>query len=29
MFRKYEKTFRILVPEINVRGKFYLSDEML
>ena len=27
MFRKYEKTFRILVPEINVRGKFYLSDE--
>ena len=27
MFRKYPKTFRILVPQINVKGKHYLSDE--
>jgi hypothetical protein len=29
MFRKYEKTYRILVPQINVKGKHFLSkDEM-
>lgn len=27
MFRKYEKTYRIVVPEIDVRGKFFLSDK--
>jgi len=27
MFRKYEKTFRIVVPEIDVRGKFFLSNK--
>lgn len=27
MFRKYEKTFRILTPTFNVRGKYYLSDK--
>lgn len=27
MFRKYEKTFRVLVPQINVKGKFFLSDK--
>jgi len=26
MFRKYEKTYRILVPQIDVKGKHYLSD---
>ena len=26
MFRKYEKTFRILVPQIPTKGKHYLSD---
>lgn len=26
MFRKYEKTFRILVPQISTKGKHYLSD---
>jgi hypothetical protein len=25
--RKFEKTFRILVPQINVKGKHYLTDE--
>lgn len=29
MFQKYPKTFRILVPEVNVKGKHYLSDEEL
>ncbi len=27
MFKKYEKIFRILIPEINVRGKFTLSKD--
>lgn len=27
MFRKYEKTFRVLVPQINVKGKHYLSND--
>jgi hypothetical protein len=26
MFRKYEKTYRILVPQIDLKGKHYLSD---
>jgi len=26
MFRKYEKTYRILVPQISTKGKHYLSD---
>ncbi len=26
-FHKYPKTYRILVPQINVKGKHYLSDE--
>lgn len=26
MFRKYEKTYRILVPQIGTKGKHYLSD---
>ena len=27
MFRKYEKTFRVVIPEINVAGKFALSSK--
>jgi ATP-dependent RNA circularization protein (DNA/RNA ligase family) len=27
MFKKYEKTYRILIPEINVKGKFDLSKQ--
>jgi hypothetical protein len=27
MFRKFEKTARIVVPQINVRGKLFLSDK--
>ena len=27
MFRKYEKTYRILVPQIDVKGKHYLSKK--
>jgi len=27
MFRKYEKTFRILVPQIDIKGKHYLSKK--
>jgi len=27
MFKKYEKIFRILIPEIHVRGKFTLSKD--
>lgn len=27
MFRKYEKTFRILVPQIDIHGKYFLSDQ--
>jgi len=27
MFRKYEKTYRILVPQINIKGKHYLSKD--
>lgn len=27
MFIKYPKTYRILVPEVDVKGKHYLSDE--
>ena len=26
MFRKYEKTYRVLVPQISTKGKHYLSD---
>jgi len=26
MYRKYEKTYRILVPQISTKGKHYLSD---
>jgi len=26
MFRKYEKTYRLLVPQISTKGKHYLSD---
>lgn len=26
MFRKYEKTYRILVPQVSTKGKHYLSD---
>lgn len=26
MFRKYEKTYRIIVPQINIHGKYFLSD---
>jgi len=26
VFRKYEKSFRILVPQINIKGKHFLSD---
>ena len=29
MFRKYEKTFRILVPQVNVKGKHFLSQKEL
>lgn len=29
MFRKYEKTFRIIVPQVHVKGKLYLSDRDL
>jgi len=25
MFRKWEKTYRILVPQVNIKGKHYLS----
>ena len=27
MFRKYEKTYRILVPQMNTKGKHYLPDK--
>lgn len=27
MFRKYEKTYRILVPQISTKGKHYLSNQ--
>jgi len=27
MFRKFEKTARIVIPQINVRGKLFLSDK--
>ena len=27
MFLKYEKTFRILVPQINIKGKHFLSND--
>ncbi len=27
MFRPYEKTFRVLVPQINVKGKHFLSSK--
>lgn len=27
MFRQYEKTYRILVPQINVKGKHFLSSK--
>lgn len=27
MFKKYEKTYRIRIPQYDVKGKFYLSDE--
>jgi ATP-dependent RNA circularization protein (DNA/RNA ligase family) len=27
MFLKYEKTYRIRIPQYDVKGKFYLSDE--
>lgn len=27
MFRKYEKTYRVIVPQINIRGKHFLSKK--
>ena len=29
MFHKWPKTFRILISEINVKGKYYLSDDQV
>ena len=29
MFRKYEKTYRILVPQIDVKGKRFLNDRQV
>lgn len=29
MFRKYEKTYRIKIPQFNVKGKFHLSKDEL
>jgi len=27
MFRKFEKTFRVVVPQIDIKGKWFLSDK--